>query len=235
MEHQPRLVPWHHNHDVRAATLILPGGVLNSRGRYWSVVDLGLRGLARRLARQGTPSGLAVYLLRYRYLGWNGDHADTAVDAEWALELIGRRHGDIPVALVGNSLGGAAAFRVAGHPRVASVVGVAPWLPGNERIDVLTGRKVMIIHGDRDLHAAPAPLSLAFAERARHVVPDLARFEVVGGRHNLVRRSRDWWAATTNFALGTVGTARLAPAIRAAMSAPAPSGLRMPLPIPFRA
>lgn len=232
-DRQPQLVPWHRTSDVRGAALILPGGAARSRGRYWSFVDIGLRGLARRLVERGEPDGLAVYLLRYRYRGWNGTRADTAADTRWAVGELGRMHGEVPVALIGNSLGGRAAFWAAGEPHVASVVGIAPWLPNGDPVEQLAGRKVLILHGSRDRSGASAKRSLAYASRARTVVPDLARFEVVGDNHFLIRRSADCWAVTTDFVVGTIGNGPLNPAISAAMVAPAPDGLRTPLAIGF--
>jgi pimeloyl-ACP methyl ester carboxylesterase len=232
---EPQLVGWHRTDDVRGAAVILPGGAARSRGRYWTFVDIGLRALAQQLAERGEPGGLAVYLLRYRHRGWNGDRADTLVDTRWAVAQVERAHGDVPVALIGNSLGGRAAFWAAADPRVASVVGIAPWLPPGDPVEQLAGRKVLIIHGDRDRGSAGARRSLAYAVRARAVVPDLARFEAVGDNHYLLRRYADCWALTTEFVLGTIGGDGLEPVIAAAMAAPAPDGLRTPLPVRFRA
>ncbi|WP_203923452.1 alpha/beta hydrolase [Rugosimonospora africana] len=233
MTRTAELVAWHQTADVRAAALILPGGAVNGHGRYWKFVDIGLRSLARTLAERGEPDGLAVYLLRYRYRGWNGSDADTAVDARWALGEIHRRHGAVPVCAIGNSLGGRAAFRVASEPTVASVVGIAPWLPEDEPVTELAGRRVLVMHGDRDRGDASAAMSLAYAQRARAVVPDLARFELAGEGHLMLRRSADCWALTTEFVVGTVGAQPLSPAIEAAMAAPAPDGLRTTLPIGY--
>lgn len=211
----------------------MPGGAVSSHGRYWKFVDIGLRTLARTLAERGEPDGLAVYLLRYRYRGWNGADADTAVDARWALEEIRRRHGAVPVSAIGNSLGGRAAFRVAGEPSVASVVGIAPWLPEDEPVAQLAGRRVLVMHGDRDRGDASAEMSLAYARRARTVVPDLARFELAGDGHLLLRRSADCWALTAEFVTGTVGTRPLGPTIGGAMATPVPDGLRTALPVGY--
>jgi pimeloyl-ACP methyl ester carboxylesterase len=229
MAHTNELVAWHGIDDVRAVALLLPGGAVASHGRYWKFVDIGLRALARTLVKTGEPDGLAVYLLRYRYRGWNGADADTLVDTRWALEEIRRRHGDVPVSLVGNSLGGRAAFHAADDPSVASVVGVAPWLPEGDPVEQLAGRRALIMHGARDRSGASAAMSLAYARRARSVVPDLARFEVAGDGHYLLRRAPDCWALAAGFVTATVGTQPLDPAIRAAMTAPEPDGLRTPL------
>ncbi|MEV8517244.1 alpha/beta family hydrolase [Dactylosporangium sp. NPDC051484] len=223
------LVPFHALSSARAAVLVLPGGAVCSRGRYWTFVDIALRDLCCDLAEQGAPHGLAVHLLRYRYRGWNRHRADTAVDAEWALARIADTYGDVPVVLVGNSLGGRAAFWVAGHAQVTGVVGVAPWLPEGDPVEHLAGRKVLILHGDRDRGGASARRSLAYAQRARTVVPDLLRFEVVGDGHYLLRHTPDCWAVTVDFVLGTLGFRPFAPPIAAAL-ADGHDRLRTPMP-----
>jgi pimeloyl-ACP methyl ester carboxylesterase len=230
MARKVSLVPYHRNVRPTAAALILPGGFSNSRGRYLPVVDFALRTLARGLA---AADSLAVYLVRYRYRGWNGDNADSLQDTHEALDHVRRRHGDVPVALIGNSLGGRAAFRAAASPAVASVVGIAPWFPDGEPVAQLAGRKVLIMHGDRDRSDASAAKSLAYAQRARAVVPDLARFEIAGGGHLLLRRAADCWALTTAFVTATVGSRPLDPAITHAMAASGPDGLRTPLAVGF--
>lgn len=230
MTRQPELVAFHETPTVRAAALILPGGVTRSHGRHWKVVEVGLRTLGRRLAEAGAADGVGVHLLRYRYRGWNGVDADTAADTRWALAELHRAHGPVPVALIGNSLGGRAAFWTAGAPWVTTVVGVAPWLPAGDPVDQLAGRKVLILHGDRDRSGASAAMSLAYALRARAVVPDLARIEVIGENHYLLRRRADCWALTVDFVMGTLGRRPLPAVIDAAMAAPGPAGLATPLP-----
>ncbi len=92
----------------------------------------------------------------------------------------GRHSGPVPVVLIANSMGGRASFRAAACPTVAGVVQVSPWLPNCEPVDQVAGRKVLILHGDRNQSDAPFELSLEYASRARAVVPDLARMEVGG-------------------------------------------------------
>lgn len=233
MKRAPELIPWNQPESSRAVVLILPGGFVKGRGRYWKFVEHELRDLARQLAGRGSAQGVAVYLLRYRCRGWNGDRADTLVDARWAIDTIARQHGDVPVVLIGNSLGGRAAFLAAGEDSVVGVVGIAPWLPGDDPLEHLGGRKVLIIHGDRDRSAAAASRSFAYAEQARRVVSDLARLEVERVGHHFIGRMPDCWSATTNFVLGIIGVAPWAPTIVDAMAAAAPDGLRTPLPSGF--
>lgn len=206
---------------VKAVALLLPGGFVRSRRGPLKIAEVGLQDLVAELTERGSSDGIAVHLLHYRYRGWNGDAADAAVDTRWALDEISRRYGDVPVVLIGNSLGGRAAFWTAGHPAVVGVAGIAPWLPGGDPVEHLAGRRVLIIHGERDRSAASAARSLEYAGRAREVVPDLARYEVPDGRHYLIKRADDVRALTTAFVLAVLG----------AGPSPAPSGdLRTPLP-----
>ncbi|MEV4094452.1 alpha/beta hydrolase [Streptosporangium saharense] len=214
--------------EVRGIALLLHGGAVNGHGRPSRLAALGLNAPAKRLAELGQGAGVAVVRLRYRFRGWNGAEASTLADTEWALETLRRDHGDVPVVLVGNSLGGRAAFRAAGHPNVVAVAGVAPWLPPGEPVEQLAGRRVLIVHGDRDRSDASAADSLAYAERARPVT-DVRRLEVAKAGHFLLTRADDVWAVTTDFTLDTLTgrePSRLPPE---EPSAP----LRTPLPIGY--
>jgi len=127
-----------------AVVLLLPGGGAEHSGRRRSpVAAAALLPLARRLVRaaqktaghgggpgDGHPApALVAHLVHYRYRGWNGEAAHPAADAEWAVRETVRRYGDVPVCLLGTGLGARAALRAGGHPAVASVLALGPWLP----------------------------------------------------------------------------------------------------------
>jgi hypothetical protein len=225
-DRRPRLLGRGLVGGARAVALLLPGGATNSHLPPSSVPDLAFRASRDRWSR-ATPH-LAVHLLRYRYWGWNGPDADTSADTGWALSRIRARYGGVPVALVGNSLGGRAAFAQAGDPSVTAVVGIAPWLPPEDPADQLSGRRVLIVHGGRDRTDAPAVWSLDFAARARAAGAEVARFVAPGAGHLLVSRARDWGALTAAFVLGAVGLAAMPEAIIRAWEPRA--GLATPLP-----
>ncbi|MFF0410965.1 alpha/beta hydrolase [Kitasatospora sp. NPDC004745] len=197
---------------VTGVVLLLPGGFLRSRRGPLKVAELGLRDLTAELTARGRPHGIAVHLLRYRYSGWNGADADTAVDTRWALDELARRYGDVPVVLVGNSLGGRAAFWCAGHRNVVGVAGIAPWLPSGDPVEQLAGRRVLIVHGTGDRSAANAVQSLEYALRARPVSADLARYEAPGANHYLIREAADISAITTSFSLAALDAEPAPPA-----------------------
>ncbi|GAA1949510.1 alpha/beta hydrolase [Kitasatospora viridis] len=204
-ERTAELTQWQGGGKVRGVALLLPGGFVRSRLRPLKFVEQGLHELATELTERGRPDGIAVHLLHYRYAGWNGASADTATDTRWALAELAARYGDVPIVLIGNSLGGRAAFQEAGHPAVAGVVGIAPWLPDGAPVEHLTGRRVLIIHGDRDRTEASAAKSLDYARRALPFAPDLARYEVPRGSHYLVKQADAVRALTTAFVLTVLG------------------------------
>jgi dienelactone hydrolase len=216
---------------VRGAVLLLPGGEARGTKRPSRLTSAGMWPLARHLARAGRAEGLAAHTVHYRYNGWNGDGAHPAEDASWAADEVVRRYGDVPLCLVGISMGGRAALRAAGHPAVQSVVALAPWLPvvpDPDPVRQLGGRRVLIAHGTRDEEADPE-LSYRFAQRVKKVNPDICRFEVHSDSHTLYQHRSEVFALTADFVLGTLFDRCFARPIVDALAAPPPIGLRMPL------
>ncbi|GAA4710807.1 alpha/beta hydrolase [Pseudonocardia yuanmonensis] len=224
----PRLEPVGPQPTRPAGLVVLAhGGSANatdSGGRrrlaYWRMMPF-----ARALAR---TDGLAVLVLRYRLRGWNGSARDAARDAEEMLADLHRRRPGVPTALVGHSMGGRAVLHAAGAPDVRAVAALAPWLDGTDPVDQLAGRSVLIAHGDRERMTDPRE-SLAYAVRAREVTDRVARFDVLGDGHAMLRRAAAWHALVARFVRGELGFAPEDPAIAAAMRQPAPAGLQVPL------
>ena len=171
------------------------------------------------LHRAGRDSGLAALQLRYRVRGYN--EGDPVADVEWALSEIARRHGDVPVCMVGHSMGARSVLRCAGHESVRAVVALAPWLPPGEPTFQLAGRTVVMAHGTRDRTTSPAR-SLAYALAAREVCDRLCRFEVAGSRHAMLERGRTWQRSGAASGTGGAGAAPLGRAtaggVRAALT-----------------
>ncbi len=101
---------------------------------------------ARALHRELGPQGVAVWSVRYRYRGWNGSAASPVADARAALDGVRRTHGQVPVVLLGHSMGARTALRVADDPLVRGVTALAPWLPDGEPVDV-DDVVVRLVHG----------------------------------------------------------------------------------------
>jgi dienelactone hydrolase len=156
------------------------------------------------LRRAARGRGIAVWLLGYRYRGWNKPDLDPVADARWALDEIGRRHPGVPVALVGHSMGARVALRVAGDPSVVAVGALAPWTTEKDRVDQLAGRSVLIAHGDRDTRTKPAA-SHAYARRARQVAEAVHVIDIPGEGHAMLRKAQVWTLLVRRFVLTALG------------------------------
>src|SRR6201999_1858253 len=118
-------------HAVRAAVLVAHGGRSQSTAPVTPYQPAVLRMIPVAAAIRRALPGNATVVNRplYRLRGWNGDLTSPVADLTQALDQLGERFGPIPVVLVGHSMGARAAMRVAGHPRVNAIAGLAPWLP----------------------------------------------------------------------------------------------------------
>jgi len=95
--------------------------------------------LVQTIRRTVRGSGALVCRPRLQVRGWNGEQASPVPDLNRILDHVGAEFGPVPVVLVGHSMGARAAFRVAGHPAVSAVAGLAPWLPAGRVIPVPAG------------------------------------------------------------------------------------------------
>lgn len=76
--------------------------------------------------------------MRNSVAGWNDPQAPSPVpDARQVLARLPELVGDVPVVLLGHSMGARTAVAVADDPRVLGVVGLAPWLPEHEPVRTL--------------------------------------------------------------------------------------------------
>lgn len=178
---------------ARAAVLVLHGGTPRSAAPV-SGTNLSWRragGLQRALAGRLRRDGVAVWLLRYGQRGWNDLSAPAPVaDARWALDRI-REDADLPVAIVGHSMGARTGARVADEPSVRGLVALAPWFPAGEPVRGLTDKDLRVAHGRRDRITSYAA-SLDFVRRAR-VVARSAEFHDMGPvGHYLLKNVGAW-------------------------------------------
>jgi alpha-beta hydrolase superfamily lysophospholipase len=183
--------------------------------------------IARALHRAGREDGVEVRLLRNRRYGWNDPVMDPLDDARWALERIRADHPGLPVVLVGHSMGARVALRVADDPAVRGVCALAPWTPRGEPVDAVAGRSVLIVHGTRDRTTSPVE-SHAFAERAEGVAARVARFEIAGEGHAMLRRSSVWTRLAVAFTLDVLAGGA-GDELRGAWAAEGPERLRIPV------
>ncbi|MEU8888446.1 alpha/beta fold hydrolase [Streptomyces sp. NPDC048442] len=212
--------PLPHPHPT-AAALLLHGGradaleppsPLNLPGRR-------LTPFARALSRAAGGSRLAVRTAVYRHRGWNGARADPLPDALRALDELSAELGPVPVALLGHSMGGRAALRIAGHPQVLAVVGLAPWCPPGEPVEQLADRDVVLLHGDRDRTTSPRD-TRDLAARARRAGARTCVVNIEGGDHAMLRRARTWHTLTAKVTAGLLGFVPLPPEVDTALRLP---------------
>ncbi len=190
---------------VKGVVLLLHGGKADSRAsvRRGALTVARMRMFAPAILSATGADGAAVAVLRNRCRGWNGLDADPVADALWALGEIERRYGAVPVVVVGHSMGGRAALRVAGEPSVRAVAALAPWLPAAEPIAQLAGRTVLIVHGDRD-SVTSADASLAYVRRVADVADRVCFWRVPGGHHAMLEHPAHWHGLVRDFALGVL-------------------------------
>lgn len=211
---------------ARGVALVLHGGRANSYEsvRRSHLSPARMLPFAQTLRAKGGPHGLAVWTLRNRYRGWNGAEMSPVQDARWALSLIRREHPDLPVYLLGHSMGGLTALCVADDPQVRAVVALAPWLNGATPVQRVAGRRVLIVHGTEDRWTSHAN-SLAYARRAEGVAESVDYVSLQGAGHFMVRRLGLWNSLATGYILdafaaeGGAGIQRRADAFRSLLPA----------------
>jgi dienelactone hydrolase len=211
LEHQPAAGP------TRALAVFCHGGTVASvqppKERALSL--LRMRAIEQFVRASAGDRGLGTYLLRYRVAGWNGVAADAYADVRWTLRELRERHGDVPVVLVGHSMGGRAVLRAGDDASVGAVCALAPWTPPGEPVGHLRGQTVAVLHGRGD-RWVPAALSADFAVRAQQAGAHIARFTIAGG-HSMVRRAPVWHAFVRDVVLAGAGLAPWRRDLRAAL------------------
>ncbi|WP_328491859.1 alpha/beta fold hydrolase [Streptomyces sp. NBC_00414] len=200
--HAPALAVRHLPRSPRAAVVFLHGGRADSRARSrpWHLAALRMKPVVRAVAHAIPDDDVLLAEVRYRVRGWNGGDADSLRDARRALDELRRIAPDVPVVLVGHSMGGRAALRAAGAPQVRGVLALAPWCPDGEPVAQLRDKEVVVLHGDRDRVTDPR-LSKAFVHRARAVGCRASFVGMAGGDHAMLRHTGEWHRVAASTAL----------------------------------
>lgn len=146
--------------------------------------------MARSIQGRAHDAGTSVWLLRYAQRGWNGG-SERADDARRALDAVREAHGDVPVVLLGHSMGARVAVRVADDPSVVGVVGLAPWWSFEDPVDRLAGRSLIAAHGRRDRITSFVHTS-RFVERARLVATSAELVDMGMLGHYMLGRADRW-------------------------------------------
>lgn len=174
--------------------LMLHGGqqsshrpVENKHASWWrmALIAKAIRSFAAR-------HELAVVLVQYRKRGWNDDaDPDPVRDARWALRHIADAWPGLPVVIVGHSMGGRTACRVADDEAVVGVVALAPWLPRGEPNAAIAGKALRVIHGTRDRWTS-AGWSKDYVDRSQGLASSATWISMPGAGHFMLRRVGTW-------------------------------------------
>ena len=156
-----------------------------------------------RLNRAGT----SVLLLRYGLRGWNErspEGPSPVPDARWALDEVRRELGEVPVVLLGHSMGGRTAVAVADDPNVVGVVALAPWLPPDEPTGALAGKHLAAAHGRSDKITSYRQ-TRAFCRAAEDVAASVELHSMGRVGHYMFRHVADWNAFAVSRSLAQLG------------------------------
>ena len=150
--------------------------------------------IATRIARAGRGR-LEVHRLLNSARGWDSTHTPVD-DVAWALEQVRRDRPDLPVALVGHSLGGRAALLAGDRDGVRAVVALNPWIHPTDRVD-LAGRQVLVVHGLQDRIASPRAAE-ALVRRLQRTT-EVEWRTVPEGKHAMLRHAADFERPAADF------------------------------------
>jgi predicted esterase len=203
-----------------AVVLVLHGGKAHSfvPSDVRQLTAVRMRPFASLIHRRGRRRGVAVWSVRYRVRGWNGAERSPVADAEWALGEIRRRHGDVPVVLVGHSMGGRTALAIGGDPAVVGICALAPWTESQDPYAQLAGKTLLIVHGTLDMVTSPKG-SYKYAVKAQRAGAKVGYITIRGEMHAMVYRPRLWHHLTADFALGVLSLAPMPKRIQRALDA----------------
>jgi alpha/beta superfamily hydrolase len=187
--------------EPRAAVLILHGGKPSSdlpvdgRSASWRR----MASMQRAISPAFTDAGISTWLLRFTDRGWNGGHGKVD-DARAALELVRRELGEVPVVLLGHSMGARTAVHVADDTHVTGVVALAPWFSESDPVRPLTGRVLRAAHGRRD-RITSFRATEQYVARARSVGAEASLEDFGFAGHYMLSHVARWNAFATEQAL----------------------------------
>lgn len=190
--HEPSLTRKDALGSPRGLILMLHGGqehsqeIVDGRSASWRRCAL----MQVAISRRARAAGVSTWLVQYRHRGWNGGSGPVG-DARWALDQVRRELGEVPVVLLGHSMGGRTAVHVADHPSVTGVVGLAPWFPPGEQVSALAGRHLLAAHGRSD-EITSFRATAAYLDRARPLAASAELRDMGRVGHYMLRRARSW-------------------------------------------
>ncbi|RNL65214.1 alpha/beta hydrolase [Nocardioides marmoriginsengisoli] len=149
-------------------------------------------------------AGFAVGLLRFSVKGWqaaDGGTPSPVRDARLAVRDLRQERPDVPIVLLGHSMGARTAAWVADEDGVLGVVGLAPWFPSDDPVEPLTGKRLVAVHGSRDRITSPKATRI-FVERAAAVADEARYVELRGRGHYMLAGIAAWNRTAVRETLG---------------------------------
>ena len=196
---------------MQAVVVVLHGGkprssqTVDGRSASWRRAHW----LARAIAPRAHQVGAGVWLARYEARGWNGG-ADRADDARSVLDRVRHDVGDVPVVLLGHSMGARVAVHVADDPSVVGVVGLAPWWSAEDPVAGLAGRTLVAAHGRRD-RITSFPQTARYVQRAASVARSAELVDMGALGHYMLTGSARWHDVATSAVVEVLGAHSSAP------------------------
>ncbi len=178
---------------------------VSAHSRPWQRSRLMMAQLERPLLR----AGVDVWLLRYRFTGWNhghGEHPSPVADARWALDEVSAAHGEVPVVVLGHSMGARTGTTVADHPTVHGVVALAPWFPPALPVRPLAGKHLVAAHGRAD-RVTSFDATAQFVRRAASVAASSELVDMADLGHYMLRGIGRWTHVARDRVLALFDTA----------------------------
>jgi alpha-beta hydrolase superfamily lysophospholipase len=182
--------------DAHGLVLMLHGGAEHGLrpvdGR--SLAYRRTRAMYEAISPSLVAAGVGVALLKFEVKGWNavpGQDPSPVGDARTAIAELHEAHPDLPIVLLGHSMGARTASRVADSEGVVGVVGLAPWFPSDDPVDALAGKLLAAAHGRRD-KITSAKASRAFVERAAAVAQDTRYLDMGPVGHYMLTKIKQW-------------------------------------------
>jgi len=178
---------------------VLPGGKPEStlRSRPWHAANLRMVFVARSLRRK-LGRTVVVERVRYRRRGWNKPTLDAVHDAKRAVERAKARCPNVPIVLVGHSMGGRVAVHLSTDPAVSAVAALAPWWPDQDADRVPENCGLFVVHGTADTWTDPiASRTQVEAAHLRGVAATWLGID--GAGHYMLSNPKYWHALTATF------------------------------------